>query len=193
MLKTDEEIMIDFQSGNNQAVSELFARYKKPVFNFALRIVGNRADAEDATAEVFLNLFKKHYQYTTGVKFSTWLYTIARNSCIDRLRKRKQAVSLNYQAKDGETVEWEIEDAASVTDQEAIHKETKQLVKQAIAKLDEEQRQAIVLREYQGLSYEQIAQVMGCSLEKIKILIFRARERLKGELASYLKEESGDE
>ncbi len=187
MIKTDEEIMSVFQAGDNQAVEELYMRYKKQLFNFCLRILENRADAEDVTAEVFLNLFKKQYQYTEGAKFSTWLYTIARNGCIDRIRKRKVIVSMSN-STDNPGVQWEIEDTTVDIKSETIRKETHVLVRRAIAKLDLEQKEAIVLREYQNYSYQDIAEVLGCSLEKVKILIYRARERLKGELASIIKE-----
>ena len=188
MEQTDEQNMLEFQAGSNQAIQTLFERYKKPVFNFCLRILSNRADAEDATADVFLSLFKRQYQYNEGAKFATWLYTIARNGCIDKIRKRQQSVSLQYQAENGESKEWVVEDRAEGIKEAMINKENETLIQKAIAKLGLEERQAIVLREYQKCSYQEIADVLGCSLEKVKILIYRSRERLKGELASIINE-----
>lgn len=187
MNKEDEDIISQFQSGDTEALKELFERYKRPIFNFCLKLTNNRADAEDVTAEVFLKLFKKQYAPQSGVKFSTWLYTIARNDCISRLRKRKYSIPLWFTSSSGEEEAWEIEDTKENHSQTLMNEEMKKKVRQAIFNLDLEQRQAIILREYQHCRYDEIAQVMGCSLEKVKILLHRARQRLKGELASFVE------
>jgi len=188
MNQNDEEIMLDFQAGNHGAIKELFERYKKPIFNFCYRFLDNRADAEDATADVFLALFKKKYTFEEGAKFKTWLYTVARNGCLTRIRRKRHVVSMWFASKENsESEEWEIASHEESSKEKLMKKETAKKVREAIKTLDMEQRQAILLREYQHCSYEQIANVLGCSLEKTKILIYRARERLKGELTSYIK------
>ena len=189
MDKQDEEIMLEYQSGQEEAITMIFERYKNSILNFCLRILGNRADAEDVTGDVFLSLFSKRYTYDPKAKFSTWLYTIARNSCIDRIRKRKNFVSIWFtQKEDGRVDQWDIEDAQDLSREELGKKEMAAQVRLAISKLPLEQKEAIVLREYHSLSYEQIAVILNCSLEKTKILIFRARERLREELSAFLKE-----
>ena len=167
----------------------IFMRYKNPILNFCLRILGNRPDAEDVTGEVFLALFSKQYTFKPEAKFSTWLYTIARNNCIDRIRKKRNLVSLWFQSKRDDGWEaLEIMDSNDLSAEALEKKEMARRVRLAIQALPLEQKEAIVLREYQALSYEQIAQVLDCSLEKAKILIFRAREQLRNHLSSYIKE-----
>lgn len=187
--RPDEELIIEFQSGNEEALTMIFQRYKKPILNYALRILGNRADAEDATGEVFLALFAKKYRFDPKSKFSTWLYTVTHNICISKIRKRKWTVSLFVRrANEEEPQEMEIPDTSFVPDEELERKETALYVKNAIHKLPDLYKQALVLREYHDLSYEDISRVLNCSLEKVKILIYRAREQLRHELPSFIKE-----
>lgn len=168
----------------------LFQRYKKPVLNFALRILGNRADAEDVTGEVFLVVFTKKYAQKPGARFSTWLFAVAHNACITRIRKRKRTVSLWF-TKDasGEVEQWEVMDPEASHTEKLIKKETALQVKKAIAKLPPQQKEALILREYHDLSYEQITEILNCSLQNVKILIYRARERLRSDLLPSIKED----
>ena len=190
-LQTDEEIMMEYIAAQDQkAIEAIFERYKNRILNFCLRILGNRADAEDITADVFLALFSNKYQYDPQAKFSTWLFTVARNRCIDQIRRRKNIISMWFTSKNGGTVEqWDVEDSSHLSREELEKKETQQQVRLAIAKLPVEQKEAIVLREYHSFSYAQISQVLDCSLEKVKILIYRGREQLRGELSSLIEED----
>lgn len=193
MSKQDEELIAEYQQGNDEALNMLFHRYKMPVFNFALRLLGNRAEAEDAASEVFLVLVSKKEAYQPKAKFSTWLFTVTRNACIDRIRKRKNIFSLWFTNSSGEQEQWEIPDDDGETAAEhAARRETAHQVKSVIELLPPMQKEALILREYQGLKYEEIAHILGCSLENVKVLIFRARERLRVELASSILED-GDE
>ena len=190
MGQSDEELILEYQTGNPKAVEVLFERYKIPILNFSLRILGNRADAEDVTGEVFLALLSQKYSPDPKAKFSTWLFTVARNTCISRLRKKKYQVSVWLTSKKSDEVEeWDIPDQRSDFRENLQSKETSIHIKRAIGKLPREQKEAIILREYNQLPYEQIAQILDCSLEKVKILIFRARESLRVELSSFLKED----
>ena len=193
MDKPDEDIMLEYhQSGNKDAIAMIFTRYKNPILNFCLRILGNRADAEEITSEVFLNLFSKQYTHNPQAKFSTWLYTIARNCCISRIRKRKNLVSIWFKKDDGSVDQWDVEDSSDISRESLEKNEMAKHVRLAISKLPLEQKEAIVLREYHSLNYEQISQILSCSLEKTKILIFRAREQLRNDLSSFVKEETHD-
>lgn len=191
MSKSDEELIADFQKGDAKALEMLFEHYKRSILNYALRIVGNRADAEDVVSDVFMAVFvnKDRYQHQPKAKFSTWLFTIARNSCISKLRKKKNVFSLWMQnIQNGEYEQLDVPDIESMPDQLIKEKEMAVMVKKAIEKLPDTQREALVLREYQNFSYEEISQILGCSLENVKILIFRARERLRQELSSFMME-----
>jgi RNA polymerase sigma-70 factor (ECF subfamily) len=89
-MRKDEELMVEFKLGKEEVLEEIFNRYKNKIFNYALRFLGNRADAEDVVSQTFLNLIQKKEKYNPETKFSSWLYTIAHNICIDRLRKKKE-------------------------------------------------------------------------------------------------------
>ena len=191
MTKSDQELIADYQNGDPRALEMLFERYKKPVLNYALRVTGNRADAEDVTSDVMMTLIVKKETYQPIAKFSTWLFTIVRNSCISKLRRRKNIFSLWTQNQEsGEYETLDVPDTANLPDHLVKEKEITSQVKKAIEKLPDTQREALVLREYQNFSYEEISQILGCSLENVKILIFRARERLRQELSSFMTEGS---
>jgi len=193
MEKSDETLMGEYQEGSSDALEELFGRYKAKVFNFAYRILSDRAEAEDATSDLFLTLLSKSGAYSARplAKFSTWAYTVVRNGCLSRLRKRRGWLSFSQEQDpqgEGELVEWQVADAGPGPGEQAQRKDLGQWVQAAVKQLPLSQKEAIVLREYHGLSYAEIAQVLGCSMENVKILIFRAREALRKELAPLLKE-----
>ena len=191
MSKSDQELIADYQNGDTKAFDMLYDRYKKPVLNYALRVTGNRADAEDVVNEVMMAVFVKKDVYQPIAKFSTWIFTITRNSCITKLRKKKNIFSLWVRNEEGEDELLDPADPAAVLpDQLVKEREVTVHVKKAIEKLPETQREALVLREYQNLTYEEISQILGCSLDNTKILIFRARERLRQELSSFMVEGS---
>ncbi len=189
METSDEDLILQYQNGKSEAYQVLFERYKKPILNFALRILGNRADAEDATGEVFLVLLINKTAYNPKAKFKTWLYTVTRNTCISKLRKRKSVFSL-WTKREGEDEyePWDIPDEGDSPGVALVKKEEEMAVKIAVQKLPEPQKSALILREYHSLNYEQISQILGVSTSNVKILIFRARERLKVELTSFLNE-----
>ena len=185
----DEELILEYQQGNTNAMEMLFVRHKQYVFNYAFRILANRADAEDVTADVFVRLFDKKYEFRPDTKFTTWLFTVVRNACIDRIRKRKKVVSWWVKSdKGGELQEWVVEDSRNTVHEELIKEEISQEIQRAIHKLPLNQKEALILREYHNLNYQQISEVMQCSVDNVKILIFRARESLRKELSSFMQE-----
>lgn len=165
----------------------IFTRYKTPVLNYALRILGSRADAEDVVSDVFLAVFGGKYRFDPKAKFSTWAFAVTRNMCIDKIRKRKRFLPLLFRNEGTkELEEWDPPDTKDLPREDLEKKEMAHHVQQAIQKLPPEQKEALVLREYHDLSYEEISKVLDCSLSSVKVLIFRARENLKKELASIL-------
>ena len=191
MEKKDEDLMLDYIQGDTEALTTIFHRYKKPLLNYALRILGNRADAEDVLSEVFMVIFSKKYQYNPNAKFSTWAYTVTRNMCISRLRQKKNILSLWFRNEETDEMEpWEIADSKDLPPEDLQRAETIQHIRNAIQKLPLPQREALVLREYQHLNYEEISKILHCSLENVKILIFRARQNLSKTIPSFIKEEN---
>jgi RNA polymerase sigma-70 factor (ECF subfamily) len=191
MMQRDEELMMEYQTeGEPEAIKVLYFRYRTRILNFCHRILGNRADAEDVTGEVFLTLFSRKYRYDPQAKFSTWLYTVARNSCITRLRKRNTLVSVWFASRGSTTHEqWDIEDGGDLAEEQLGKREAASRVRRAIRQLPDEQREAILLREYHRLTYDEISRILHCSLEKVKVLIFRGREHLREELKAFIEEE----
>ena len=192
MEKRDEDIMMEYRSGGEpESIKIIFIRYKARILNFCLRMLGNRADAEDVTGDVFLTLFSGKYAYDPEAKFSTWLFTVARNNCISRIRKRRNLVSIWFSSKGSDEYEqWDVEDHEDQAAEQLSKREAASRVRRAIRLLPDEQREAIILREYQRLSYDEIRQILDCSKEKVKILIFRGREGLREELKSFIEEET---
>ena len=187
-MKNDQELMLEYCQGNKEALEELFCRYKKKIFNYALRFLRNQADAEDVAGDVFYVLSAKKDSYQPQYKFSTWLYTVARNSCIDKWRKRKRFVFMWFKKETGSCSQWNLPDKKLKFLKVSIRRETSFYIKKAIDKLPLFQREVIILREYQLLSYAEIAGVLGVSEEKVKVSIFRARQKLKQYLLPILAE-----
>lgn len=191
MAQTDEEMIIEYLRGNEQLMGIIFQKFKTPVFNYAYRMTMNRADAEDITADTFLAVFSKKYSYQPEVKFLTWLFTVVRNACIDRIRRRKRNVSLSIWSKDGsadDQGQMDVVDEAALPEEHVHENERARQVQAAINKLPKDQKEALILREYHAMDYQQISQVMNCSLSNVKVLIFRARENLRRELSSFMME-----
>lgn len=180
--------MMNFNAGNQGSLEVLFKRYQKPVFNFAWRRLGHRADAEDVTAEVFTKLASGKVAYEPRAKFSTWIFTMTRNHAISKLRKQKVFYPLSFfKTQSGDSAPEDRADPKPLASEIISQKESSLQVSEAIAKLPLNQREAIVLREYHELTYDEIAETLDCSLANVKMLIFRARETLRVELASVLR------
>jgi len=186
----DAALMLRVKRGERAAFEELVEKYKQPVMNLVFRTVRDLTEAEDLTQHVFLQVFKSAHRYEVSAKFSTWLFTIARNLCLNELRRRSRhpADSLDEPAPDHEDQPLrQVEDAKTFTPPEALlHGELEEKIDAALAELPEKQRTAILLCREGELSYEDIAKVLACSLSATKSLIHRGRETLKQKLKPYL-------
>jgi len=188
----DEELISRYYQADQEALKMLFKRHKDGLFNFALRFVGNRADAEDAVSHTFMMVCEKRYAIKPGASFKTWAYTVARNICLSRLRTKSRFFSLWSPKSDPDHDQAiDVVDPQSIARDQFSSKEILGIIQKAIQKLPDEQKQALLLREYNGFTYEEIAQVLECSLEKVKMLIFRARNHLKDVLPPVLLEGEG--
>jgi RNA polymerase sigma-70 factor (ECF subfamily) len=187
----DAALMLRVQRGDRAAFTGLVQKYQQPVFNFILRTVRDETEAEDLAQNTFIQVWKSAQRYRANARFSTWLFTIARNLSLNEIRRRTRhpADSLDGFARgDDEHAAPQIEDrTAPQPPAELLHGELAAKLDEALAALPENQRTAILLCQRDELSYEEIAAVLGCSLPATKSLIFRGRETLKARLKPYLK------
>ena len=175
---SDQELMRIVQAGDFSPASEIYDRYSGRIYNFAFRFLKNAEAAEDATQEVFVKMLRHASQFHGDAKLSTWLFSITANWCRDYLRKA------DNRAKDSDDVLVTLPAPMEYSpDRNLEQKENEVRVRRALEELTEEQREAILLSRYQGLSYAEIAQIAGCSEGAVKTRVFRAMETLKKTLA----------
>ena len=188
---SDEGLMLRYQKGDVRAFEILLTKHRKPVFNFILRYVGEKAQAEDLLQEVFLRVIKGADSYQKQAKFTTWLYTIARNLCVDNSRrgKHRKAYSLDMpmeqDGKEGGTLLDVVADKAAGTDRKVISKELHGRLHAAIGKLSEDQREVFLMREFLDMPFREIADVVGCPENTVKSRMRYALEKLREELEEY--------
>ena len=182
--------MLRVKKGDTAAFTELVEKYKQPVMNLAFRTVRDLTEAEDLAQNVFVQVFKSASRYQSKAKFSTWLFTIARNLCLNEIRRRSRhpAESLDAPASEQEDQPVrQFEDTKSTLPPERLLQgELAEKIEQALAALPENQRTALLLCRQEELSYEEIAEVLDCSVSATKSLIHRGRETLKEKLKPYL-------
>ncbi|HXG59229.1 MAG TPA: RNA polymerase sigma factor [Thermoanaerobaculia bacterium] len=175
---SDQELMRIVQAGDVSPVSEIYDRYSGRIYNFAFRFLKNAEAAEDATQEVFVKMLKHASQFHGDAKLSTWLFSITANWCRDYLRKA------DNKAKEPDEVLVSLPAPGEhAPDRTFEKKQNEARVQRALMALTPEQREAILLSRYQGLSYAEIAQIAGCSEGAVKTRVFRAMETLKRELS----------
>jgi len=189
--EADEALMLRYQQGEVRAFEILLTRHRRPVFNFILRFVGTRDVAEDLLQETFLRVIKGADHYQRKAKFTTWLYTIARNLCVDQSRRQKhrKAQSLDapiaHDGESGGTLLDVVADQEMPTDRKAVSQELHQTLHRAIASLSEEQREVFLMREFLDMPFKQIAEVVGVAENTVKSRMRYALEKLRLELDEY--------
>jgi RNA polymerase sigma-70 factor, ECF subfamily len=183
--------MLRVKRGDRAAFAELVEKYKQPVMNFVYRSLRDETEAEDLAQNVFLQVYKSRSRYRQTAKFSTWLFTIARNLCLNELRRRSRHPAESIEethAENEDQPQRQYEDKSQLAPPEQLlHGELVRKIEEALADLPENQRSAILLCRQEDLSYEEIAGVLGCSLSATKSLIHRGREILKEKLKRYLR------
>ena len=173
----DEKALIgQILGGDQEAFARLVQAYQKPVYNLCLRMVSNPTDAEDLAQEAFVKAWRGLRFYKHEAAFSTWLYRLTSNVCIDFLRRQKKTVSLTVEE---DAPDLEVPDAAPLPEEQVLNKEKQHAVAAAMAQLEEEYRLALTLRVVDDLTYEQIAEVLDIKVGTVKSRIARARERMR--------------
>ena len=183
-------LMLRFQSGDSGAFHELYEDYKFPLLNFIYRFCQDRRVAEELCQEVFIRVYKSASSYEAKAKFSTWLYRIATNICLNELRSGKYQYelvpsSLDKNEPGKEPLGFEDTDQARADD-DMEARELNIAVRQAIAQLPKKQRLAILFSIYQQLSYKDIGERIGCSEGAVKSMIHRSKIFIKKKLKKHL-------
>lgn len=171
--QSDSQLVALLQADAEVALDELMRRYKHPILNFCYRLLGNAADADDMTQEVFVRVYQHRAKLDPNRPFTTWLFAVARNLCLDRLRYRKRHPTEPLDGVPDPAIEPKLDDRA-------------EHIAAAVAALPEDQRTAIILAEYHDLSYAQIAGIMRCSTKSVESRLYRAKQFLRGKLRGFL-------
>ena len=186
----DSQVVQSFLDGNPRAFSELVSRYDKRLLNFVYRTVGDRERAQDLVQETFVRVYRHLHRFDQTKKFSTWIYTIAGNLAKNELRNRSrnplvlfQTIKKNWEA-DHRPLEWE--DTKLRPDDLFRKRHLKEMVEASVAQLPEHHRIVFVLRELEGKTYEEIADITGCNLGTVKSRLNRARNNFARIIAPLL-------
>lgn len=185
----DHELIEKIQTGDATAFQELFERYNKLILNVCYRLIGNKDEAEDVTQDVFLKIFRSARHFKQRSRVSTWIYRIAINCSLNQLRRKKYQrwLSLDFQTESPEPAGFE--PCSDDCPERAVHQqEQEKIVLKAINSLPADQRVALVLQRYDGLSCQEIATIVGCSVGAVQARLHRAKKNLYQKLLPYWKD-----
>src|SRR5580700_7045432 len=183
--------MIRFQRGDRAAFASLVRRHQTPLYNFALRHLRAQQAAEDVVQDAFVRVVQNASEFKHEARFTTWLYTIARNLCIDQLRKRalRKHPSLDQERPgeegDGPTLGEQTADARASVEREATGTELKERIANAVEALPDEQREVFLMREVANIPFKEIAAITGVPENTVKSRMRYALERLQQALSEY--------
>jgi RNA polymerase sigma-70 factor, ECF subfamily len=183
MTWTDEELVARSIGGDANSFNELIKRWERPIYALAYRQIGREEDARDVCQETFLRAYRALNGFRGQAKFSSWLYRIALNLCRDWLRRERRTPVVTV-SEDVDLIELasKLEPSESIEDRVARH-DLSRAVERAMAVLPEEQRTAILLKEYHGLTFQEIADLVGCPLSTVKTRLYQGLAVLRRELA----------
>ena len=185
-MDSDIELMLRTKAGDDTAFSELMNRNYKGVLNFIYRFTNIKENSEDLTQEVFLRVYRSAASYRPEAKFTTWLYKIATNVSLTHVKKKNADISLDEMNENtGEYEDSEVE----ISDNVIYRKEMRNVIFSAMESLPEREKIAIMLCKYEGLSYEETADVLECTVGAVKAYVHRGRMKLVNKLKPYLTEE----
>ena len=181
----DFEIILDVLTGNRNAYADILRRYEERVRGYCLMMLEDPTQAEDAAQEVFIKAYQALGQFRRQSSFSTWLYRIAANHCTDLLRKRVRQKTESWEAlleKEGEKIEALFAGSPKIESLEQT-----ELVTKLLSYLPEKSRTILILREIQGLNYQELAEALGCTVDAVKGRLKRARQEIEIKLRHFLK------
>ena len=187
----DVALMLRLQAGDQAAFQDLFQKFSPRVLQYARRLVGSEARAEEVTQDVFVQVFRFRQRYRPESRFSTWLFTIATNLCLNEIRRPERRLRVDLWQRRGEDEDRregpQLPDPAAATPEEgASSRELARQLEAAVEELPPKQRAALLLSRVDGLAYRDVAEALGCTEGAVKALLFRATQSLKRTLREYL-------
>jgi RNA polymerase sigma-70 factor (ECF subfamily) len=182
----DVALMLRLQNGDQAAFPELFTKFSPRVLQYARRVVGDDARAEEVTQDVFVQVFRFRHRYQPQSRFSTWLFTIATNLCLNELRRPERQLRVDLWAREGAEERALPDPRAETPEAGASTRELGRRLDAAVAQLPPKQRAALLLSRMDGLAYRDVGKALGCSEGAVKALLFRATQTLKRALREYL-------
>lgn len=183
---SDFALMKRIGAGDHAAFRELVERHQNAVIGTVAKMLGNPSDSEDIAQQVFLRIWKHASNYRPDAKFTTYLFTITRNMVFNETRRRGRKKEVSADAREENSHRYIEANPDRQPDAELLQTELQRAVDDAIAALPESQRMAVILRRYEQLSYEEIAETLDLTVSAVKSLLFRARTALRENLARYL-------
>jgi RNA polymerase sigma-70 factor (ECF subfamily) len=185
-VSTDEQLILMFQKGDLQAYNTLVKRYKNPLFNFIYRYVNDDDISDDVLQETFIRLYKNKHYYKEVAKFSTWIYTIASNLAKTELRRKKRHNLFSINNHMNESKDFDITDSDNNPEENLEKSNLTFHIQKAIKELPESFREAVILRDVQGLEYDEIAEILQTPLGTVKSRINRGRALLSDVLKQFI-------
>jgi len=182
----DVRLMQLVAAGDTSAFEQLIERHQALVAGTVARMLGSNSDVEDIAQQVFIRVWKSARRYIPRAKFTTWLLKITRNLVFNELRRSKRHTHISLQSEPGAEEVLLKDEKNPAPDASLLETELQRAIEEAIIQLPESQRMALVLRRYEQLSYEQIAEVLDLSVPAVKSVLFRARTELRTQLGKYL-------
>lgn len=187
--------MRQVQDGDEEAFRELVRRYQDPIISFAMRMLNDHEKAVDVAQETFINVYTHAGGYRPIAGFSAWLYRIAYNTAITEIRRQRRQPAVSLDAGPGEghdgSLAGRIADEGDSAEEVLLGRERREAVKRCVASLPPKYRAAIVMKDMEGLTFDQIAAILGCPESTVKSRVMRARRMLRTRLESYLARAPG--
>ena len=182
MTTTDEELVARAQGGDIESFNQLIVRWERPIYALAYRVIGREEDARDVCQDAFLRAYRALPGFKGQAKFSSWLYRIALNLCRDWIRRQRRA-PVSQLPEDADATELAAETGPVESIEELVaRRELSAIVEAAMSELSEEQRTAIILKEYHGMTFQEIADMQGCPLSTVKTRLYQGLSLLRRRL-----------
>ena len=178
--RTDEELVALATTGDPESFNQLVVRWERQIFALAYRVLGREQDARDVCQETFLRAFRGISGFKGQAKFSSWLYRIALNLCRDWMRRERRSTHLTPLDADNEPEP--VDESAETAEGRTVRRDLGRVITRAMATLSEEQRTTIVLKEYHGLTFREIADLQGCPLSTVKTRLYQGLGLLRRQL-----------